>query len=423
MSPRSSFREISRRRFLGGTAASAAGFTILPRHVLGGPGQSAAPSDSVNCVLVGCGGRGSAGLGCVGAHKIIAWCDVDTKHLGGKRGKGQAPAAADVDNKAYFNDFRRVMEMKELDVVAIATPPHWHALISIAAAQAGKHVFCEKPMTRFIAEGRPVVEAVKRYGVAFQIGTFGRFGVSTSKDNIINHKIFKYGLLKNAADYTAHIGHAYRKGNPALQAQPVPENLNYDLWLGPAPFKPYHPDRVHYKHRFYWDYEGGDVTNMVAHGMDPLQWIFAKDDTGPVEVAPTAPESWPQHPEAVGPTGMIELTYADGFKIVYSSDGKGKGFGAKSKATEKDLDDAGRKRLAELPDPPPLVKFADAVRNRVQAGGNAEAAHRAVSVLHLVNIALRVGRKFRFDPVAERAVGDDEINRFIEPPMRAPWHL
>jgi hypothetical protein len=172
----------------------------------------------------------------------------------------------------------------------------------------------------------------------------------------------------------------------------------------------------------YWDYEGGDVCNMGAHAMDPLQWIHAKDETGPTEIVPT-PGSWPHHPDAVGPVGQVELTYADGLKLLYGGSVGSKRYVAKALLGESDLDEAGRRRLAALPDPPPLVKFADAVRGHVQAGGDAEASHRAVSVLHLVNIALRLGRALRWDPAAERFLGDDEANRFVDPPSRAPWRL
>ena len=400
---------ISRRGFLAAAGTTVAAATIVPRHVLGAGQQP--PSETITYALIGNGGRKDSGLKGMKEFRRIAVCDVDTARLGGPP-----------DNQARFTDFRRVMDRKEIDVVCIGTPPHWHALPCIAAAQAGKDIFCEKPMTKFIAEGRAVADAVKRYGVIFQIGTFGRFKASQGKDNIENHKIIKYGLLPDLTGTVGHFsGHA-RTGLTALPEQPVPPNLNYDLWLGPAPYKPYNVARVHYNNRFYWDYEGGDVTNFGAHSIDPVQWVYAKDETGPVQVELSS-DFWPQHPDAVGPPGCVVLTYADGLKLVYGSGGRIKVQAKRSLVKASDLDAAGRKRLAALPDPPRLVPFGEAVRTRQQAGGSAEASHRGVTLLHLVNIAFRIGRDFRWDPVAEKIVGDEEANRLVDIPMRAPWHL
>src|SRR5436305_852781 len=174
--------KVTRRRFVQGAAAAAATVTIVPRHVLGGRGF-VAPSDTFGAALIGCGGRGGGTFSDMGRGltiKQLARCDVrflDT-----------------ADNKTVYTDFRRVLERKDIDLVAIATPPHWHALISIAAASAGKDVMCEKPLTRFIAEGRAVIEAFKRYGRILQVCTFGRFGASQSKSNLLTHKIMRSGL-------------------------------------------------------------------------------------------------------------------------------------------------------------------------------------------------------------------------------------
>jgi hypothetical protein len=345
---------------------------------------------------------------------MIAWCDVDEKHLKGKP-----------DSKTYYTDFRLLLERKDLDVVAIATPPHWHALVCIAAAQAGKDIFCEKPMTKFIAEGRAVADACKRYGVVFQIGTFGRFKERNNNESMLTHKILKHGLLKDTGTLFHKVSNLQmRTGKTALPAQPVPENLDYDMWLGPAPHKPYNQQRVHYSNRFYWDYEGGDLTNFGAHRIDPFQWRWARDDTSPVEIEPRG--QWPQHPDAVGPWAWVEMKYADGARLVIETGKWGKpyeGEGGRDKVGADDLDDEARKKLEALPDPPKLVTFGEAVRTRQQAGGHAEASHRATTLLHLANIAIRMGRKIQYDPVREQIVGDEEANRLVNIPMRAPWHL
>ena len=404
--------KITRRKFLATGAAAWATVTIMPRHFLGGAAY-AAPSDTLTYATIGNGERKDAGIGCLGKCKKIAVCDVDTKHLGGQP-----------DNETRYTDFRKLLERKDLDVVCIATPPHWHALISIYAANAGKHVFCEKPMTKFIAEGRAVVEACKKNKVVFQIGTFSRFGDSHKKELVENHKILKHGLLKDASGIGVVLKVQNRVGKPDLPEEPVPANLDYDLWLGPAPYKPYNAKRVHYQNRFYWDYEGGDLTNFGSHQMDPNHWIYGKDETAPVKAEPYGP--WPQHPDCLGKYGWIELTYADGLKIVVSSGSWGKAYDRSFKralVSAADLDEEGRKKLAALPEPAKLLTFGEAIRAGKEAGGGAESSHRATTALHLCNIAIRMGRTINFDPVKEQIVGDEQANRLVNVPMRAPWHL
>ncbi len=403
---------ISRRRFLGTSAAAAAAVTIVPRRVLGGPGETA-PSDTITYGVIGNGGRKDSGMRRWKCCERIAVCDVDTKRIGGDR-----------DGKSRFTDFRKMLERKDIDAVAIGTPPHWHAIPCIMAAEAGKDIFCEKPMTKFIAEGRAVADAVKRYGVVFQIGTFGRFG-KQNEANRENHKIIQYGLIKDLSDMVVTASGKNRIGQTALPKQEVPEELDYDFWLGPAPYKPYNKDRVHYKNRFYWDYEGGDLTNFGFHSLDPVQWVIAKDDTSPVKVRP-GPAPWPQHPDAVCPFSWTESTYADGLRLVLGGGSIKAAYDRpkkRSSVSVKDLDEAARKRYDELPDPPKLVEFDVAVKTRQQAGGNAESSHRCSALMNLANIAIRLNRTLEYDPVKEEIVGDEEANRFVNIPMRAPWHL
>ena len=275
-----------------------------------------------------------------------------------------------------------------------------------------------------LPEGRAIAEACKRYNAVFQIGTFGRFGQSRSRGSIETHKIMTHGLLKDCSGFVHKAGTPSRTGRTDLKPEPVPPNLDYDLWLGPAPYKPYNKARVHYSNRFYWDYEGGDLTNFGAHRMDPFTWTYGKDDTAPVKAVPHA--QWPQHPDAVCPWGWAELTYADGLRVVVQGGKWGKPYDkpATLRAINAGaLDEAGRQKLATLPDPEPLLSFSQAIKTRQKAGGHAEAAHRGTTALHLANIAIRVGRTIHFDPVKEQIVGDDHANRFVNQPMRAPWHL
>lgn len=404
---------IPRRRFLQGTAAASAAFSIVPRHVLGGQ-DHVPPSETFGGALIGVGGRGpgtfktmSRGLNV----RELARCDVKWLER--------------ADNKTTYADFRRVLDRSDIDLVAIATPPHWHALISIAAAEAGKDVLCEKPLTRFIAEGRAVVEAFHRYGRILQVGTFGRFRASREEDSILTHKIMKSGLLKKCPAVQIKRG-GFKveqwSGRPNLQPQQVPKNLDWDMYCGPSPLKPYVPERTGGTHRGYWDYEGGGLSDMGQHFFDPIQWIYAKDATSPVEVEAHAP---PAHPEVCGMWGWVELTYADGLTLVLDSGEWGEPYDRREVRGVKldDLASGDREKVERMPDPEPLVDFAEAIKTRKQPGGNAEAAHRCATLLHLANLAIRTGRKLRYDPVKEEIVGDEQANRLVNQPMRAPWHL
>ena len=404
--------KVTRRQFIKGSIGAATAFTIVPRHVLGGPNHTP-PSETFGGALIGCGGRGNGTFNAMGLEaKKLAICDV--KFVGRE------------DNKTIYRDFRRVLERKDIDVVAIATPPHWHALISIAAMEAGKDVLCEKPMTRFIGEGRAVAEAEKRYNRIFQVGTFGRFDRSRNPNDILIHKIMASGLLKKKCN-GVHIKSGGLKvkqwsGMVNAQPQPIPKSLDWDMYCGPSPLRPYHPHRHGGTHRGYWDYEGGGLADMGQHHYDPVQWVYAKDDTSPVEIEAYAP---PAHQEACGMWGWVELKYADGMTFVFDSREWDEPYNRKQarEVLLTDLSEEDQKKIKEMPDPEPLVSFAEAVKTRKRAGGNADAANRSATLMHLANIAIRTGRKLRYDPVKEQFIGDEEANRLVNQPMRAPWHL
>ena len=401
----------SRRQFLGGVAATAAAFSLVPRRVLGGPGQPP-PSDILGGALIGCGGQGGGTFGGLGRNvSRLASCDV--------RFKGRS------DNKTTYTDFRRVCDRQDIDVVAIATPPHWHPLISIAAMQSGKDVVCEKPLTRFIAEGRAVVEAEKRYGRILQVGTYGRYGAIRDRRRILIHKIMASGLLKKCEGVHFKSGGLKVKqwsGYVNPKPHTVPKSLDWDLYCGPSPLRPYHPHRTGGTHRGYWDYEGGGMADMGQHHFDPVQWTYAKDHTSAVEIEAHAP---PAHPLACGMWGWVELTYADGTVFVMDSREWGKPYDRRQShgVGLSDLSEEDQKKIQAMPDPEPWPSFEEAVKTRKKTGGCAEPAHRSACILHLANIAIRVGRKIKYDPVKEVVIGDEEANLLAHQPMRAPWHL
>ena len=410
----------NRRKFLKTSAATAAGFQIVPRHVIGGQGHTP-PSETYGAALIGCGGRGPGpyeGMVRGLPTQLVAACDVQKTRVEGFARRKNPKAKT-------YNDFRRLLENPDVDLVAIATPPHWHALISIASAEAGKDVLCEKPMTRFIAEGRAVVDAFERYKRVFQIGTFGRFGASKSSTSRTIHKIMRSGLLK--PNPGVHIKKGGLKlhnwsGKPGLDPQTPSADLDWDLYCGPSPFKPFVPPRIGGTHRNYWDYEGGGLCDMGQHHFDPQQWIYGKDDTSPVTIEAFAP---PSHPDVTGMWAWVELTYADGFTFIMDSTEWGPRYDRKAakQVSLSQLSAEDQEKIKAMPDPEPLLSFAEAVKQRKQAGGHPEAAHRAACILHLANLSIRLGRKLQYDPVKEQFVGDEEANRFVNVPMRSPWHL
>ena len=417
---------ITRRKFLKKTLAVSAGFTIVPRFVLGGQ-DFTSPSDLPTKAVIGVGGMGRGHLTYPGA-KLLAVCDVDENHL------KMALEIAGPGVEGY-KDFRDVLERKDIDIVHIPTPPHWHALISVAAAEAGKDIWCEKPMTRTIGEGQKVVEAVQRNGRIFRINTWFRFrsqfyGFGTTVKpikKIVENKLLGWPLKVTVSAATGFDWKFYWSGKTILRPKPVPKELDYEMWLGPAPFRPYHPHRVHGTFRGYWDYDGGGLGDMGMHYLDPVQYILDKDHTSPVEIEADCPQ---QHPDACSSWRRIQLTYEDGCKIILDGENKDKNAafieGPEGKlfpGLESNIPHL-EEKINSLPDPKPQVTdFIEAVRTRKKFALNEDNAHRSCTIVNLSKIAVRLNRSLHFDPKKQVFVGDEEANRLIQQPMRAPWHL
>jgi myo-inositol 2-dehydrogenase/D-chiro-inositol 1-dehydrogenase len=417
---------ISRRDFVRAGAAAAASLAIVPRRVLGGQGY-VAPSDILTKAVVGVGGMGRGHMSYQGS-VLKAVCDVDHKHL-------ESALEMAGPGVAGYADFREVLARPDIDIVHIATPPHWHALIAIAAVEAGKDVWCEKPMTRTIGEGRALVEAVRRTGRLLRVNTWFRFtdrfyGFGTDVKPI--KKVVQNGLLgwpikATVSATTGFDWKFYWSGLTYARPEPVPPELDYDFWLGPAPYKPYHPHRVHGTFRGYWDYDGGGLGDMGMHYLDPVQYILDKDAESPIEIFADCPQ---QHPDACGSWRRIELKYADGCLIVLDGENKDTRApfleGPKGKlyrGFESDIPGL-RDALASLPDPAPQVTdFSEAVRTRTRFALNETNAHRSCTLVNLAKIAVRLGRPLKYDPATETFPGDEAANRLAREPMRAPWHL
>jgi len=418
----------TRRSFLQTTIASMATISIVPRHVLGGPGVTP-PSEILTRAVIGTGGMGMGHVtGINKSCKLLAVCDVDEKHL------ANAVKAGGPDCKGY-KDFREVLARKDIDIVHVPTPPHWHAIISIAAAKAGKDVWCEKPMTRTIGEGEAVVAAMKKYKRIFRLNTWFRFkdgfyGLGTTVQPV--RKAVQHGLLGWPLKVTLNKSTGFDwkfqwVGRTDLIEQPVPAELDYDFWLGPAPVKPYHPHRVHGTFRGYWDYDGGGLGDMGQHYLDPVQYILGKDDESPVEVEAEAPK---QDPDAVGTWKMIRLKYKDGCEIILDGEDRLKEAafiegpkGKIMKGFKSDIPDLDKK-LVELKDPEPqITDFVEAVKTRKKFALNELNGHRSCTLINMAKIALQTGRRLRFDPRKQRFIDDKDANSYILQPYRGSWKL
>ena len=406
------------------TFAALAGISIVPRHVLGGPGFLA-PSDHLTKGIIGVGSMGRGHFDYAGT-KLVAVCDVDKRHIQLALDKAKGGLKT-------FSDYRELIQLPEVDIVHIATPPHWHGIMAADAARAGKDIWCEKPMTRTIGEGKRVVEAVQQHGRIFRLNTWFRF-----KDNFYGmrtpvkpiKKLVESGLLGwplkvTVGATTGFDWKFYWVGKMNLAPETVPAELDYESWLGPAPYKPYNAHRVHGTFRGYWDYDGGGLGDMGQHYLDPIQYFLGKDDTSPVSVEVDAPQ---QHPDAVGTWRRITYTYADGCQIVLDGEGKDKNAayieGPKGKlypGFRSDIQDLERKLAAFAEPQPQVVDFVEAVKDRKKFALNEENGYRSCTLVNMGLIALKLGRSLRFDPDKQEFIGDEGANRLIDQPMRAPY--
>ena len=415
-----------RRDFIKKSAAAALAFSIVPRHVLGGRGYTA-PSDQLTKGIIGVGGMGRGHIPYEGT-RVLAVCDVDSKHLD----LALAQAGEGVD---AYHDFRELLARPDIDIVHIATPPHWHGIMAKMAAEAGKDIWCEKPMTRTIGEGIEVVKAVKKYGRMFRLNTWFRFkdqfyGLGTTVrplKKLIDSGALGWPLKVTISGITGFDWKFYWSGEHNLEPQAVPLNLDYDFWLGPAPYKPYNPERVHSKFRGYWDYDGGGLGDMGQHYLDPVQYILGKDDTSPVYVEVDAPQ---QHYDAVGSWRRIQYTYADGCRIILDGANSDKDAayvegpnGKIYKGFRSTIPNI-HKLIESLPEPEPVITtFSESVLTRNKFALNEENGHRSATIVNLGVTAVRLGRNLEYDPASQRFIDDEGANNLLYQPMRGPWTI
>jgi predicted dehydrogenase len=413
----------SRRNFLKASAA-AWGFAVVPSSVFG----ATAPSERVGIGMIGVGLQGTSNLkGFKGnpGFQVVAVCDVDRSH------RDPALKLANLPDSAGYNDFRELLARKDADAVCISTPDHWHAIPTIAAAKAGKDIYCEKPLSLTIAEGRAMVAAAKRYGRVLQTGSMQR------SDARFLHacELVRNGHIGDVKQVFVDIP-GNNKDNPLdWKEEPVPDGFDYNFWLGQAPQAPYTKMRCHYTFRFILDYSGGQMTNWGAHYLDIAQWGLSTDDTGPVKIKGKG-----EFPKAgLFTTALkadVTYTYANGVELILRQEqgGNTKFVGTKgSVSVNRDRVETEPKSLAEhktAPDEIHLIRsvdhkqnFLDCIKSRQNPICHAEVGHRSASLCHLGNIAMLLGRELNWDPAREKFINNPEADAMISRNMRAPWTL
>lgn len=428
---------LTRRTFLKAAAAVCAP-TVVPASALGRGGRDA-PSERVVLGVIGTGGRGQQNVSAfldLPDVQVIGVNDVDRK---------QAEIAAALVDKHYgnadckrFGDFRELLALPDLDAVCVSTPDHWHGVICVAAARAGKDIFCETPLARSIAEGRAIVNAVREHGRVFQCGTQER---SNPKVRYACELVRKgrLGELKavrvQMPTDQSHHEHV-RKALETPMPEAVPEGFDYGLWLGPAPEAPYNSRRCHFWWRFISDYGGGEMTDRGGHILDLARLGAGKDGVDPVTVKATGTRN---------PSGLYDAflafdfvdTYADGLEISGESKGpRGLRFegeagtlfvavhGGAIEADPKGLLETKIEGFDMAADGPSHHRnFVDCVKSRETPVSSAEAAHRTATVCHLNNAALALGRELRWDEASGRVADDAEANALLSRTLRSPWTI
>jgi predicted dehydrogenase len=437
--------QISRRKFLQRAATIAGGAVVLPYFVpcsaLGRQGKPP-PSDRITLGFIGSGKQSQhlirSFLNSPGA-QVLAVCDVDRLKL--ERGQKivedfYAQKSSQPHNGpfcAVYREFRDLLARNDIDAVVISTPDHWHAIMVVQAAQAGKDIYCEKPLSQTIAEARAMANAVRRYGRVFQTGSMQR------SDNRFRFacELVRNGYIGEIKTVTVGVG-----GPPEdkpLPAEPVPDYLDWDMWVGPAPWRPYNRDLsphisvdVFPNWRYHSDFGGGGMTDWGAHHFDIAQWGLGMDEAGPVEIIPPDGKDYKvltyKYANGRDPAlrEPIIMTRDNANGILFTgSEGKVEVNRGYLRTWPESLKDQQiRPDQIHLYDSNNhYVDWLDAIRKRTKPICDIETGCRSVTVCHLGNIAYKLKRPLKWDPKREVFVADDKANRLLSRPYRSPWHL
>jgi predicted dehydrogenase len=444
---------LSRRRFLKHAAALAATPYLIPSSAFGADGRPA-PSNRITLGFIGVGMMGQGHVRVCLHHadaQVLAVCDVDKwRRENSQRVADAQYAAAQSGGKyrscAAYNDLREVLARDDIDAVLVATGDRWHAPATIMAARAGKDVYCEKPVSLTIREGRAMVDAIRRYGRVFQGGLQQR----SSPEFIRASALVRSGAIGKVQ--VVYIVFPGASSDVSLPTEPVPEGLDWDLWLGPAPWRPFN-SRFHIYGRpprvvpwdFCRDFGGGNLTSNAVHSFDVVQWALGMDESGPVEIIPPDTKEYPvltykyadgtllqtvdwqlnprQH---VLPKGWNSATRIQAFGAVYVGE-KGWIHVGRNGFLESYPAEILREASNKF-DPNRAVtnhhqNWLDCIRSRGLTACDVAVGARSTMVAQLGCIAHWTGRRLRWDPAKEIFLGDDEANRWLSRAMRPPWTL
>ena len=435
-------KQMNRRHFLKTVAvaggAAVAGFpTIVKASALGRDG-AVAPSDRIVMAGIGFGMMGPDNMANFLEKPEVQWvavCDLDTVPLA--MAKGMADKKYGNKSCATYHDFRELFLRQDLDAVSIAVPDHWHAILAISALRAGLDVYGEKPLTHNLREGRALCDAVKRYGRVWQTGSWQRSveNFHQAAELVRNGRIGKIKGIEVGLP-SGHYDFAGTFGQEALV--PPPPNLDYEFWVGPAPWWPYCKARVHMNWRWNMDFGGGQYMDWIGHHLDIAHWGMGWDETGPVEIE--AMGEFPTSGIYNSPTRYdVQAKYADGTPMILAGGHDEIWSGTKwigeygwiwVDRGQFETEPASLKREVIGPEEIRLYKsrdhqqnFLDCVRSRAKTIAPAETAHRSASVGHLGVIAMEVGRKIKWDPATETILGDPEAERLLGHSYRKPWQM
>lgn len=415
-------KSISRRNFIRNTAMATGLITIVPRHVLGR--GFTAPNDKINLGYIGLGkqGRILANKFILNtAAQIVAGAEVwSSKREGFKELVGQYYAEkkrlSRYNSVTTYLNYQELLERKDIDGVVIATPDHWHAKQSIDAMKSGKDVFCEKPMTNTIKDGRDMVNALKKYDRVLQVGSMQRSWERFIKAN----EIVKSGKLGDIKKVLVNVGDPYRSYD--LPFQETPEGVDWNLWCGPAPLLHYHdtiaPEvvKTYPAWRDFKEIGGGRLADWGTHMFDIAQWCLGMDHTGPVSFIP------PKDPKA---TRGLRMFYENGIELMHEDFGRG--WAVRFIGSKGSLD-VSRSFLETTPSSilmsngdhtKELLKdqgnhyqnWLDSIKTRQQPICDVEIGHRSASLCHVANIAYELNRPLQWNPVTEKFKGDREANK------------
>lgn len=419
----------TRRQFLQNSA-----HFILPAAVLGRAG-AVSPNEKVRIACVGVGGQGTSNLRAFLADErvqVVAICDVDGQH------RDRAMELTKLTKADCYNDFREVLARSDVDAIMNATPDHWHAHIAVAAAKAGKDMYSEKPLGASIGEGRAICDAVSQNKRVLQCGTWRRSGLKVR----MACELVRNGYIGELKEIEVGVpgSFAIRGGFTGMEPpEPVPSHLDYSMWLGSAPERPYTAARCHFNFRWIDDYAPGYITDWGAHFVDVAQWGAGMDDTTPVEVSAAEVKRRDKGLYDAPEQFRIEYRYSNGVKMTMFSTTDKATYGTRfigsegwifTEAEQLKASSMDILRIKMKEDDERLFvskhhhrNFIDAVLSRGQTAAPAEIAQRAAVICHMGTIAAKVGQSLKFDPKTERFEGSDAANAMLTRQMRGPWTL